>query len=220
MTSRMKEIRDNITSDDETVLRHSFLFASKCLKEEMGRGKAAETRATAILAGLVIFAGLTVPLVDKVKSANSAIFPFFCLTFIAFLLFLVKGIYYALKTLGVSVMYRLNPAGTVYGFQPLALKECLRGHISGIIWAYEKAIQPNTNKLFWLNRSQRNSMIAVFLYVLFIGELFFLSEKLLLLMPSYIFYILVALVAFVFFFGDKLFERFSSIWHSRVKTSP
>lgn len=215
MVSRIEEIRAKLTSNDEIVLRHSLHLASECFKEEMERCKAAETRATAILATLVIFTGFTAPFMDIIQSESESTRPFFCLTFIAFLLFLVKGIYYAVKTLGVSMRYRLEPS-TVYEFQSLKLNDCLRNHISEIIGVYEKAIQPNTNKLFWLNRSQRNCIIAVFFYVFFVVALFFLNEKLLIPIQSCSIYILsfLSVVLFVaFLFSDKLFERFS-IWHS------
>ncbi len=210
MTSSINEIRGKIKSNDEATLRHSLLLVSKCLEGEIERGKAAETRATAILAGLVIFAGFTVPLVDTVKSANSVNFPFFCLTSIAFLLFLVKGIYYSIKTLGVVLRPRLEP-DIIYEFHSSTFEDCLRNHISEIIWVYKKSIQPNTNKLFWLDRSQRNCIIAISLYVVFVAEFFFLPEKFLTILPSYTIYILSAVVLFVFIFGDKLLER--SFWH-------
>ena len=211
MTSSINEIYGKIKSNDETTLRHSLLLASKCLEEEIERGKGAETRATAILAGLVIFAGFTVPLVDKVKLASNVAFPFFCLTFIAFLLFLVKGIYYSIKTLGVALRPRLEP-DIAYEFHSFTFEDCLRNHISGIIWVYKESIQSNTNKLFWLDRSQRNCIIAISLYVVFVAELFFLPQEFLIILPSYTIYVLIAVVFFVFIFGDKLLERFS-IWH-------
>ena len=212
MTSRINEILEKIKSSDEKILRHSLLIVSKCLEEEIERGHAAEKRATAILAGLVIFAGFTVPLVDEVKLACDVAFPFYSLTSIAFLLFLLKGIYYSIKTLGIALRPRLKP-DIIYKFDSFTFDDCLRDHISKIIYVYEESIQSNTNKLVWLDRSQRNCIIAVSLYVVFVAELFFLPEELLTILPSYTIYVLISVVFFVLIFNDRLCEYFSSIWH-------
>ena len=57
MPPRLCEIRSKITSNDTEVLRHSLGFVQERLREEQDRGKAAETRAVAVLAILGILAG-------------------------------------------------------------------------------------------------------------------------------------------------------------------
>ena len=70
MPLRLREIRNQITANDVEVLRHSLGFVQERLREEQDRGKAAETRATAILAVLGILAGLIVPVATTIESVE------------------------------------------------------------------------------------------------------------------------------------------------------
>ena len=177
MPLRLREIRNQITANDAEVLRHSLGFVQERLREEQDRGKAAETRATAILAVLGILAGLIVPFTTTIESVMETGRLFLYVIYAASISFLLRGIYYAIRILGIAKQFRLTP-DSVYDFQSATLEDVLRDDVAATIWLYEQANEPNTRKLFWLNRAQRNGVIAIFLYAFLGASLFVLREEL------------------------------------------
>ena len=177
MLPRLREIRNQITANDAKVLRHSLGFVQELLRAEQDRGKTAETRATAVLAVLGILAVLMVPFIATIEPVTETSRPFLYVILAASISFLLRGIYYAIRTLGIAKQFRLTPY-SVYDFQSANLKDVLRDDIAATIWSYEQAKNPNTRKLFWLNRAQRNGMVAIFLYPLLGASLIVLREGL------------------------------------------
>ena len=177
MLSRLTEIRSQITSDDKEVLRHSLGFVQERLREEQDRGKAAETRAVAVLAFLGILASLIVPFAATIYTVVEGNRPLLYVIFATSILYLLRGIYYALRILGVNKQYRLTPE-SVYDFQPAKLVDVLRDDLAATIWLYDQVKEPNTRKLFWLDRAQRSGAMSIFFYVFFGVTLLALREEL------------------------------------------
>ena len=177
MLSRLSEIRSQITSDDKEVLRHSLGFVQERLREEQDRGKAAETRAVAVLAFLGILASLIVPFAATIYTVVEGSRPLLYVLFATSILYLLRGIYYALRILGVIKQYRLTP-DSVYDFQPANLVDVLRDDVAATIWLYDQVKEPNTRKLFWLDRAQRSGAMSIFFYVFFGVTLLALREGL------------------------------------------
>ena len=125
----IREIKDQLTSQDIEVLEQSLRFAIARCTHEAERGKAAENRATAMLAFLGILAGFVVPVIETVEKAQGDAKWTLLILFLASLLFIVKGLYYAVRVLGVSKVYRLE-IGTVFDFQPLSREDALREEIA------------------------------------------------------------------------------------------
>ncbi|MEO1985123.1 MAG: hypothetical protein ABGX47_00485 [Martelella sp.] len=211
------EIREQLVSEDIDVLEQSLRFASARGAQEAERGKAAEARATAMLAILGILAGFIVPLVGTIDAAKGDDKWSLLILFLGSLLFLVKGLYYAVRVLGVSKMYRLE-IDTVFDFQQLARPDALREEIAGLIWEYRKAIQPNTEKLFRLHRCQRSGLLAIIFFMLF-GVLLLAAREEWLQLPLWAAGTLAVLAAFLLVVGDKLFERLD-IWGNTKKMVP
>ena len=211
MPLRLREIRNQITANDAEVLRHSLGFVQERLREEQDRGKAAETRATAILAVLGILAGLIVPFATTIESVAETSRLFLYVIYNASILFLLRGIYYAIRILGIAKQFRLTP-NSVYDFQSANLEDVLRDDVAATIWSYEQAKEPNTRKLFWLNRAQRNGVIAIFLYAFLGASLFVLSEELM-TSPPWITYAAATLAVLAWLLFDRFAEaRRFGIW--------
>lgn len=210
----IREIREQLLSEDIDVLEQSLRFASARSEQEAERGKAAEARATAMLAILGILAGFIVPLVGAVEATESDSKWSLLALFLGSLLFLVKGLYNAMRVLGVSKMHRLE-IDTVFDFQPLARSDALREEIAGLIWEYRKAIQPNTEKLFRLHRCQRSGLLAIISFMIF-GVLLLAEREEWLQLPLWAACALAVLATLLLAFGDKLFERLS-IWGNTKK---
>ena len=211
MLSRLSEIRSQVTSDDTEVLRHSLGFVQERLREEQDRGKAAETRAVAVFAFLGILASLIVPFAATIDTVVEGSRPLLYVTFATSILFLLRGIYYALRILGVIKQFRLTP-DSVYDFQPANLVDVLRDDVAATIWLYEQVKDPNTRKLFWLDRVQRSGGMSVVSYMIFGGMLFALREGLV-TPPLWTIYGAAGLAVFLWLFLDKFAEseRFG-IW--------
>ena len=211
MPLRLREIRNQITTNDVEVLRHSLGFVEERLREEQDRSKAAETRATAILAVLGILAGLIVPVATTIESVEEMSRLFLYVIYAATVLFLLKGIYYAINILSITKQFRLTPY-SVYDFQSTNLADVLRDDVAATIWSYEQAKDPNTRKLFWLNRVQRNGVIAIVLYAFLGVSLFVLREELMTL-PPWTTYATATLTLFALLLFDRIAEaeRFG-IW--------
>tara|TARA_B100000614_G_C14518247_1_gene481512 strand:+ start:781 stop:1470 length:690 start_codon:yes stop_codon:yes gene_type:complete len=211
------EIREQLVSEDIDVLEQSLRFASARGAQEAERGKAAEARATAMLAILGILAGFIVPLVGTIEAAKGDGKWTLLVLFLGSLLFLVKGLYNAVRVLGVSKMYRLE-IDTVFDFQPLARSDALREEIAGLIWEYRKAVQPNTEKLFRLHRCQRSGLIAIIFFMLF-GIFLLAAREKWLQVPLWAAGALGVLAALLLVFGDNIFERLG-IWGTTKKMAP
>lgn len=206
------EIRERLSSEDINVLEQSLRFAGARYAQEAERGKAAEARATAMLAILGILAGFIVPLVESIEAADGDNKWSLLVLFLGSLLFLVKGLYNAVRVLGVSKIYRLE-IETVFDFQPLSRPDALRDEIAGLIWEYRKAIQPNTEKLFRLHRCQRSGLFAIVFFMLFGVFLLATREDWLQLSVSTA-SCLAVVAAFLLVFADTFFEQIG-IWGTR-----
>lgn len=213
MPESMKEIRSKIKSQDVDVLRQSLDFVRRCHSHELERGKVAETRATVMLGILGVIATLVVPsagdLTTSTELKDQQWFLLVC--FVACLLFLAKALAYAIRTISISKRYRLEPT-MVYDQQNGSRIEALQTEISGILWEYGKSVQYNSSKLFWLQRCQRNSFVAILVLVLF-G--FVRLEVLTQFIDLWICIsaVIGSLFVGLFVFLDVLAEKFGSIWN-------
>ena len=82
-----------------------------------------------------------------------------------------------------------------------------------MLWTYLQSIQPNTAKLFWLHRCQRNGVVAVVLLVLFGLAVIVTSNQW--FEPSLCTSVVVSVVtAILFFVIDPLAERYGRIWNT------
>ena len=168
MPASISEIQQKITSEDIDVLRQSLEFVRRCLLQENERGKAAETRATVMLGILGVIATLVIPGAENLATNSKPGDPGWLLLacFVSCLLFLIKALFYAIRTISIVKKYRLEPQ-MVFGLQDASQAEALRSEIVGIVWEYGQAIESNSGRLFFLHRCQRNSYVAILILVLF-----------------------------------------------------
>ena len=215
MPASISEIRHRITSQNIDVLRQSLEFVRRCLVQENERGKAAETRATVMLGILGVIATLVIPsakdLTRDTEPTNEQWFLLVC--FVSCLLFLTKGLYYAIRTISISKGYRVQPS-MVFDLQNGSHVEAVRAEISGIIWEYDQSIQYNNGKLFWLQRCQRSSCVSILILVLFdLGSIETFRHWI--DISTCIPLGLSALFIILFFFLDLVSERMGGIWESK-----
>ena len=206
-----KEIRSKITSENLSILKRSLLFVDDRLALLRERAKLAETRATAMLAVSGILAGFVVHFgktLDNLKVSDSILFS---ALYLAAILFIIKAIYFSIKALWVLKGNELN-TDLVFELQDCSEIEALKEELTWKIWEYWEAIPVTNEKLFWLNRSQRNTVAALITYM-FLGMILYLEIKL--VFPSYwiVTCLAVSLLVSLVLFIDIAMERFGNVWN-------
>ena len=71
---------------------------------------------------------------------------FLYVIYAATVLFLLKGIYYAINILSITKQFRLTPY-SVYDFQSTNLADVLRDDVAATIWSYEQAKRGGPHRL-------------------------------------------------------------------------
>jgi hypothetical protein len=100
----------------------------------------------------------------------------------------------------------------IYEFQKCSEIESLREELTWKIWEFWELIPVSTEKLFWLNRSQRNTVAALITYM-FLGMILFLEMKLDISINFVPTYLLVSMLVVLGLFIDPAMERLGNIWN-------
>ena len=201
----LSEIEKAIHSNDEAVLLRSLDFAYKCRQREYDRGRMAEARATATLAILGVLVALLVPQGGSLPDTSDGSFWFLAISYVVPLTFLLAGIAYAFKGLG-PIQGRRVEVDTVFEFQSQTLEHVLRSELAAVVWECKNAIKPNTTRLWYLERCQRNGLLAVFSLAVFgVGVL--VTDKLSIEIHWCIGVVYSALAVLALIFERKVFQR-------------
>ena len=117
-TPSVTDIESRISSSDLEVLRQCRRFVDERLTKEGARGRSAEVRGTAMLALIGAAAAFLVHIADKLPSfsGNPAGMKLGVILYIFAVLFLIKSIYYAVRTLGTLSQLRME-VDSVYEMQ-------------------------------------------------------------------------------------------------------
>lgn len=156
-------ILGKIKSEDPEVLRHSLAFAQQRLRDEEQRGRSSDARATAVLAFLGVLAGIILLSAPRIVSAEQTAGSLLVLGLS--IPFLLRGVYCAVRALGVGLQMRLKPDAACE-LQERCLADALRLNIAMSIWACKQMVKPNTKKLLWLARAQKWGLRSIFAHAL------------------------------------------------------
>ena len=203
----MKRENDDklIISNDINILKQSQKFIDQRLTSEHERGKAAENRATVMLGIIGAFAVFLFNFIKGIISDYEAVPALVIIVCVITIAFLIKSGYYAIIAIRPLQTYTLTPS-LVVDIQNKLYDEALRYEIKWKIWEYNHLLKPNTTRLFWLHRCQRNFFNAVLVFVILGCSLFFEVDTLFRI--SYFYLIkFIAVAIFWFFFGDILIEK-------------
>lgn len=206
----IKEIRDRLTSENLDVLNMCDNFLNQKLEMERLRGESAEKRANIILgtvgassAFLVFLAG--VDLDTKGETASFAI-----IIYIASILWLTRAIWYSIKSIRTQNRYHVTE-DSVFEFQEKSQIDTIKEIIAGKIWEYKYSVQPNTERLFYVQRAQR--ALVVFIGLLLLLGVVIISENKIKLEYVNCLKFAISFSAVIFWiFGDWLIEK-KGIWN-------
>lgn len=166
--SKDKSSVKELTSNNSDVINQSLKIINENIRKEKERGKSAELRANTLIgfsgAGAAAILALSKILLDN-NQVNLKVLQYFL--YFSALMLIWKSIWYAIKSTRTVQMNRLTP-DLIYEIQPKDKISALKHEIKWKFWEYNQMKQPHTEKLFWLNRAQRNLTSSIF-FILLIG---------------------------------------------------
>lgn len=211
MNKLAKEIHDKLNTPDKDVLQHSLVIVNEHLNKENQRGLSSNNKLNSMLSligvgsvvllffGNFLFSNMDVQYDTIIK---------ICYLFAA--TFLLKSLYYSIKTMSVSKVNRLN-TDIIYEIQDKNFTEAIKYEVAWKIWEYKQLIPFHTSKLFLINRCQRNFFISILIIVIITALLPF-NALLQSVNPLYCKYFTFAFFACILLFGDVIIDRLG-FWH-------
>lgn len=207
-----KEIRAKLTSEDGAVLGRALLFVDNRLLLIRDRAKLAETRTTTILAVSGIMAGFVVNFGKILFSPEYHATPLSSALFLLSIILLIKAIVFSVKALWVLKGYELTPE-LAFDFQSMSEIDTLKEELTWKIWEYWKTLPMTTERLFWLNRAQRNTVVAILTF-LSLGVNLLVEMKFGFVAPKNLAVVIIIILASLVICIDLLMERLGSVWHT------
>lgn len=207
------EISKRLTTEDSNILKQAISFVDNRIALMRDRAKIAETRATAMLVVSGILAGFVVHFGKTLQNQNISEPILFAALYLSSILLLIKATYYSIKALWVLKGNELNP-DLAFDLQGKLGYEALREELTWKIWEYYEILPLTNEKLFWLNRSQRNTVSAIISFM-FLGTIMFIRVKFNTELPWLLTAIIILALAFLVLFVDISMERFGGVWHKQ-----
>jgi len=208
---KYEHIRKKLKTDNKEILLASRKFIEERLETEEKRRNLAENRATAMLGIIGVFAGLIFRFRRSIQGTGDLNY-FLLIFYLASIAFLLKAGYYGIRVLWPDKVNRLNSTLVYDMTEEDELFLSLKKEIAWKIWEYKEQINPNSQKLFFLHRCQRNTLTSIFMFIIF---------SIAVLMETYLsfseirigFIILVAIIISVWLaMGDKIIDKFFNFW--------
>lgn len=207
----IEQLKMKLSSSDNKVLYICDKFIDQRIEKERLRGAAAEQRANTLLsvvgaasAFLVFFSKSLPDTKDNTESVTLAIILF---AFSA--LWLAKAAWYALKAINVQSRMSVT-AESIFEVQEEDEIDAIKDLLAGKMWELSRAVQPNTERLFYVQRAQRALVVFIGLLLLegivlpFKNKLCFVDN------PDTI-YAFFSILFLFFIIGDNAIEK-KGIW--------
>ncbi len=198
-----------VKSDNVDVLCQSREIIDELLTNESERGKSVYSRTSilialsgAILAVLLFFEEK----IPSVSTAPTAPISIIYLVYFTIIIFILKAVYYSIKSIGISQFYCLSD-DTIYEIQDKDILDSIRHEITEKIWVYNKMIPHNNHKLYYVNLGLRNLLFGIS-FIVSLGFMILLINKSILSFPDYFDCVGAILILFALF-SDKILDRFS-----------
>lgn len=206
----IESFKKKLTSESQEVLTLCGEFLDQRIEKERLRGESAENRANIILTASGAASAFLVFFSDKLPDVTSSNNALFTLIYAVSALWLLKSVWYSIKS--ISSQSRLQiVADNVFEFQKEDRLNAMKMIISSKLWELQNSIQPNSERLFYVQRAQR--ALIVFISLLLLEGLALLTKNIAIINQNKcLIIIFILLSVFSFFFGDKLIEK-KGIWN-------
>jgi hypothetical protein len=205
-----EEIIGRLSTDDERVLERCLVFVKEKLQEETLRGQLAMTRGQIGLSVIGVLTVFILPLAQMIvqvetESARTLLLVIFVMAII----FLWKAAMFGIYIIRGLKGYRAIP-DFVFEVQNSEYKEAVRNEIALRIWEYRKSLAPTNQRLFWLDRCQRNAAVAIMLLAL-VGAGLAVADSMQLQVPEWLSWSALLVLGAGAVVWDPVVERFG-IW--------
>ena len=199
-----------LTSSDINVVLKCQEFVDERASLERMRGESAERRANIILSTLGASSAFLVFMASNFLGNPDKVGRLVIILYAASALWVSRSVWYCIKSIRTQSRYRVTEE-SVFDVQDKEELDAAKDLLSGKIWELQCTVQPNTERLFYVQRAQRA-------FIVFVGILLLLGvvvaiRNYLSIQPSPCVLFFVSLLGVTFwFFGDYLIEK-SGIWN-------
>ncbi|MDZ4058322.1 MAG: hypothetical protein U1D69_15425, partial [Polynucleobacter sp.] len=203
-------IREMLSSNDINVVRKCQEFVDERAGLERMRGESAERRANIILSTLGASSAFLVFMASNLLDDPEKVGWLAIILYAAAALWVSRSVWYCIKSIRTQSRYRLTEE-SVFEVQDKNEIDAIKDLLSGKIWELQCSVQPNTERLFYVQRAQR--ALIVFVGILLLLGVVVVVGNYLSIQPSpCVLFFVSALGAIFWFFGDYFIEK-SGIWN-------
>ena len=205
------KIRERLSSENLNILKQSLVFVNERLVLERSRSEKAEKRATVLLAVAGILSGFIVhfaKLIGLPESNNTFLLSIF---FISAIRFVLKAGLYAIRALWALKGNELN-THLSFEIQGLPVGDAVREETIWKIWEYYQLLPVGNERLYWTNKSQRNTIGAIVAFT-FTGVLWFIQKTAGISAPLILCLFIAFIMAIIVIFLDIVLEKYGNLWH-------
>jgi len=203
-------IREMLSSDDINVVRKCQEFVDERASLERMRGESAERRANIILSTLGASSTFLVFMASNLLGDLEKNGWIVIILYTAAALWVSRSVWYCIKSIRTQSRYRLTEE-SVFEVQDKNEIDAIKDLLSGKIWELQCSIQPNTERLFYVQRAQR--ALIVFVGILLLLGVVVVVRNYLSIQPGPCILFFVSAIGVIFwFFGDYFIEK-SGIWN-------
>lgn len=207
---KIEEITKRLSSKNIKILVQSLEYINQRLAIERVRAERAESRASALLTMNAILAGFAIIFIESFREGKIQSATVIILLFGGALLLLVKASFFCLKALWVLRGYELN-AELPFELQSLKPVDSIREELAWKIWEYYELLPLSTQRLFWVNRAQRNLAWAILLFSFLAIVSFFGTQNDLTLNTTITVSLVILFTAWIILL-DPIVERLGNLW--------
>lgn len=207
--SSIKQIKEMLSTDDINVVRLCQQFVDERADLERMRGEAAERRANIILSTLGASSAFLVFVASNLLGDPERAGWLVIVLYAASVLWVSRSVWYCIKSLRTQSRYRVTEE-SVFEVQEKTEIEAAKSLLSGKIWELQRSVQPNTERLFYVQRAQRSLVIFVGIVLMIGFSVSLYSYYSIELDPCFIFLVIVVFFL-LWLFGDRLVE-INGIW--------
>lgn len=204
------DIQAKIKSENIEVLKLCNKFLDDRIESERLRGESAERRASILLGVVGAISAFMVFLAGDILGNDNRPHVFLVIIYTASALWLARSIWYSMKSLRSQSRYRLT-IESIFNIQNASDIDALKNIIAGKYWEHEHCVQPNTERLFYIQRAQR-SIVVVAGFLLCFGALVILGDHLKHLNDFCISLFVSFILLAYWLFGDWAIEK-AGIWN-------
>ena len=205
----LSEIKELLKCNDINVLKVCEKFLDEKIEQERLRGELALRRANIILSTVSAFSAFLVFIAANILDKPAQISSLVILLYAALVLWISRSVWYCLKGIRTQSRYRIE-AESIFYVQDKTEFEVLKELLSGKMWELQRSIQPNTERLFFIQRAQRS--LVTFVALLIILGVVVMCQNYFCEADSFIVFLLSLILISFWLFGDWIIEKLG-IWN-------